>query len=302
MVDFTKLKKQSSASLGTLNKAIEKLNTSGFEKEKENYWSATMDKDGNGSAIIRFLPSKEFFEDDDADEGDTLFVRLFGHAFQGPTGKWYIENSLTTLGQDDPVAKHNSALWNSGIDAKKEIARKQKRKLSYISNILIIKDPANPDNNGKVKLFKYGKMIFDHIKSATEVDPTFEDEVAVNAFDMFDTGANFKLKIRKVDGFPKYDRSEFDKPSSLTETQIEEISKSVFSITDLVKPDKFKTYEELEKRLNQVLDIQTARIPTAEPVARKAAPALEEADEKSVWDADEGDADLDYFAKLAQED
>lgn len=150
MVDFKKLKKMSSNSFSNLNKAIEKISSSGFEKEKENYWSATLDKEGNGSAIIRFLPSKEFFEDENANEGDTLFVRLFGHAFQGPTGKWYIENSLTTLGQDDPVSKHNSELWNSGIDAKKEIARKQKRKLSYISNILIVKDPANPENNGKV--------------------------------------------------------------------------------------------------------------------------------------------------------
>lgn len=148
-------------------------------------------------------------------------------------------------------------------------------------------------------------MIFDHIKTAMVVDPTFEDEIAINAFDLFDTGANFKLKIRRVDGYPKYDRSEFDRPSALSEDQIEDISKQVFSITDLVAPDKFKTYEDLEKRLNQVLDLntrETTRIPAAEPEARKEKEPETQAEEKSVWDADEGDSDLDYFAKLAADE
>lgn len=304
MVDFTKLRKKSSESFGTLNKAIEKLsNNNNFDKDKENFWFAAVDKDGNGSAIIRFLPSQEFFTDENADEGDTLFVRLFGHGFQGPTGKWYIENSLTTLGQDDPVSKHNSELWNTGIEAKKEIARKQKRRLNYISNILVVKDPANPENNGKVFLFKYGKKIFDHIKGAMVVDPNFEDEVPVNAFDLFESGANFRLKIRKVDGYTNYDKSEFDKPSPLTEDQLEYVSKNVFPIKPLVAADKFKTYEELEKRLFSVLDISPARnnAPVQEEKEKSSTstPALTE--EKSVWDDDESDGDLDYFKKLTEE-
>lgn len=304
MVDFTKLRKKSSESFGTLNKAIEKLsNNNNFDKDKENFWFAAVDKDGNGSAIIRFLPSQEFFTDENADEGDTLFVRLFGHGFQGPTGKWYIENSLTTLGQDDPVSKHNSELWNTGIEAKKEIARKQKRRLNYISNILVVKDPANPENNGKVFLFKYGKKIFDHIKGAMVVDPNFEDEVPVNAFDLFESGANFRLKIRKVDGYTNYDKSEFDKPSPLTEDQLEYVSKNVFPIKPLVAADKFKTYEELEKRLFSVLDISPARnnAPVQEEKEKSSTstPALTE--EKSVWDDDDNDGDLDYFKKLTEE-
>lgn len=296
-VDFSKLKKMSSETFGALNKAIDKLNTSTFASDKEDYWQPTVDKDGNGSAIIRFVPAPEYFEGN-TDEEDTLFVRIFEHGFKGPTGKWYIENSLTTLGQDDPVAKHNSELWNTGIEAKKEIVRKQKRKLTYTSNIVVVKDPGNPDNNGKVFKFKYGKKIFDKIKDALKADPTL-DEVPINAFDVFE-GANFKLSIRKVDGYRNYDKSSFAEPSALSEEVIQTVSDKGFSLKKLLEPSNFKSYEDLEKRLNVVLDIQTRAVAaSSRPV--DAAPSIPE--DSSPWETSDGDdADLDYFKKLANDE
>jgi hypothetical protein len=204
-----------------------------------------MGKDGVGSAVIRFLP---------APEGEDLpWVKLFGHGFQGPGG-WYIENSLTTLGQKDPVSEHNRTLWNSGNEKDKDTVRKQKRKLSYFSNIYVVRDPANPQNEGKVFLFKFGKKIFDKILNAMQ--PEFEDEEPINPFDFWN-GANFKLKIRKVEGYWNYDKSEFDSPSPLLDDDdaLEALWKKEYSLSALVAPDQFKSYEELEKRLNAVLGI-----------------------------------------------
>jgi hypothetical protein len=243
---FDKLKKQSK--LGSLTEKlvqqVEKLN-SGSSTADDRYWKPEMGKDGVGSAIIRFLPAP--------DGEDLPWVKMFSHGFQGNNG-WYIENSLTTIGQKDPLSEHNRTLWNSGNDKDKDTVRKQKRKLSYFSNIYVVKDPANPANESKVFLFKYGKKIFDKILNAMQ--PEFEDEEPINPFDFW-TGANFKLKIRKVEGYWNYDKSEFDAPSPLLDDDdaLEALWKKEYSLSALVAPDQFKSYEELEKRLNAVLGI-----------------------------------------------
>jgi hypothetical protein len=245
-MSFTDLKKQSK--LGSLTsklvQEVEKMNSNG-SSEDNRFWKPEMDKGGTGSAVIRFLP---------APEGEDLpWVKIFSHGFQG-NGGWYIENSLTTLGQKDPVTEYNRTLWNSGNDKDKETVRKQKRKLSYYSNIYVVKDPLHPENEGKVFLFKYGKKIFDKIMNSMQ--PEFDDEEPINPFDFW-TGANFRLKIRKVEGYWNYDKSEFDSSSALLEDDdaLEGLWKKEYSLTAIAAPDQFKTYEELEKRLNYVLGI-----------------------------------------------
>jgi len=204
MSSFANLKRNS-GNLDKLAKAVEALSSEGGQSKDDNFWKPETDKAGNGYAVIRFLPSPA------VDGEDALpWVKIFDHGFKGPGG-WYIENSLTTLNQKDPVSEYNSLLWNSGIEANKGIAREQKRRLKYISNILVIEDSKNPENEGKVFLFRYGKKIFDKITEA--MNPQFEDEKAINPFDFW-AGANFKLKIRKVEGYQNYDKSEFDSPSA----------------------------------------------------------------------------------------
>ena len=244
-MSFSDLKKQSK--LGSLTaklvKEVEKI-SAGESVVDERFWKPEVDKVGNGFATIRFLP---------APEGEDLpWSKVWSHAFQGPGG-WYIENSLTTLNQKDPVSDYNRELWNSGSDKDKETVRKQKRKLSYYSNIYVVKDPANPQNEGKVFLYKFGKKIFDKIMGAMQ--PEFEDEEAINPFDFWE-GANFKIKITKKDGYWNYDKSEFDKPSPLLtdDDALEAVWKKQHSLTQFVAADQFKSYEELEKRLNQVLN------------------------------------------------
>jgi hypothetical protein len=243
-MSFSDLKKQSS--LGSLTqklvKEVEKMSSSSSGSD-DRFWKPEMDKTGNGYAIIRFLPSP--------DGEDLPWVKMYSHGFQGPGG-WYIENSLTTTGQKDPVSEYNRDLWNSGTEKDKETVRKQKRKLSYYSNIYVVSDPKNPHNEGKVLLFKYGKKIFDKIMAAMQ--PEFEDESPINPFDFWQ-GANFKLKIRKVDGYWNYDKSEFDSVSIMNSDDdvLESIWKKEYSLSALVAPDQFKSYEELEKRLKQVL-------------------------------------------------
>jgi hypothetical protein len=243
-MSFQDLKKQSK--LGSLTakllKEVEKMNSSNSSSD-DRVWKLECDKAGNGYAVIRFLPPPE--------GEDLSFVKLYAHAFQGPGG-WYIENSRTTLGEKDPVSEYNSELWNNGTDAGKEIARKQKRKLTYISNIYVVKDPANPENEGKVFLFKYGKKIFDKIIAAMQ--PEFEDEVAIDPFDLWQ-GANFKLKAKNVAGYRNYDSSEFAAPAPLMKNDdaMEEVWKKEYSLAELVSTDKFKSYDELKKRLEYVL-------------------------------------------------
>ena len=255
-MSFENLKKQSK--LGSLTdklvKEVEKMSTGGSGGADERFWKPEMDKTGVGSAVIRFLPAP--------DNEDLPWVKLYSHAFQGPGG-WFIENSLTTLGQKDPVSEHNRELWNSGSEKDKETVRKQKRKLSYYSNIYVVKDPAHPENEGKVFLFKFGKKIFDKILNAMQ--PEFEDEEPINPFDFWG-GANFRLKIRKVEGYWNYDKSEFDSASALMDDDdaLEALWKKEYSLSAIVAADQFKSYEDLEKRLKMVLGQKTAARAVAE--------------------------------------
>jgi len=244
-MSFSDLKK--SSSLGSLTaklvKEVEKQNGGGQSGADERIWKPVMDKSGNGYAVIRFLPAP--------DGEDLPWVKLFSHAFQG-NGGWYIENSLTTTGGKDPVSELNRELWNTGNESDKETVRKQKRKLSYYANIYVVKDPANPQNEGQVFLYKFGKKIFDKIMDAMQ--PEFEDEEPINPFDFWQ-GANFKLKLKKVAGYWNYDSSEFASVGTLLDDDeaLEAIWKKEYSLTDLVSPDKFKSYEDLKNRLNYVL-------------------------------------------------
>jgi hypothetical protein len=247
---FADLKKQSK--LGSLTaklvKEVEKMNNNSGSSD-DRLWKLDVDKSGNGYAVIRFLP---------APEGEDLpFVKLYSHAFQGPGG-WYIENSLTTMNQKDPVSELNSELWNNGTDAGKELARKQKRKLTYISNIYVVKDPANPQNEGKVFLYKFGKKIFDKLTAAMQ--PEFEDEEAIDPFDFW-KGANFKLKAKNVAGYRNYDSSEFASPAALLDDDdaMEAVWKKQYSLAELTAADQFKTYDELKKRLEYVLGSKGSR-------------------------------------------
>jgi hypothetical protein len=296
-MSFANLKRQS-GNLDKLAKAVEALNQTTDATEKiDNYWKPEVDKSGNGMATIRFLPASE----KDGEDG-LPWAKIFSHGFQGPSGQWLIDNCLTTKNQQCPICEHNSALWNSGIEANKDVVRKQKRKLNYIANVYIVSDPKHPENEGKVKLFRFGKKIFDKITEA--MNPAFEDETPINPFDMW-KGANFKLKIRKVEGYQNYDKSEFDSPSALLEDddELEKIWKSEFSLNELTSGSEFKSYDELKNRLDKVLGLNgETPVPktTVETIKEefKAAPKKAVAVEPSL----EEDDDLSYFAKLAEED
>ena len=296
-MSFADLKKQSK--LGSLTaklvKEVEKMNNNGTSGD-DRLWKLDVDKSGNGYAVIRFLP---------APNGEDLpFVKLYSHAFQGPGG-WYIENSLTTLGQKDPVSEYNTTLWNNGTDAGKETARKQKRKLTYISNIYVVKDPANPENEGKVFLYKFGKKIFDKLTAAMQ--PEFEDEEAIDPFDFWQ-GANFKLKAKNVAGYRNYDSSEFAAQSPILDDDdaMEALWKKQFSLEEFVAADQFKSYEDLKKRLGYVLGNKTTVRQDPEVidedndrgVAEKVVVAAGAGSASS--DEDEDDT-LSYFAQLAAE-
>ena len=317
MSNFANLKKQSS--LGSLTeklvKQVEKMNTTSGGAD-ERLWKPEMDKTGVGSAVVRFLPAP--------DGEDVPWVKMYTHAFQGPGG-WYIENSLTTIGQKDPVSEYNRGLWNSGSEKDKDTVRKQKRKLSYYSNIYVVKDPANPQNEGKVFLFKYGKKIFDKILNAMQ--PEFDDEDPINPFDFWQ-GANFKIKIVKKDGYWNYDKSEFDRVAPLLDDDdaLEAIWKKEYSLSAITAPDQFKSYEDLEKRMNYVLGVGGTNTPTQSravaeqeeeydsymPTQSRETKVMEELEESynrskspslpkiTSDDEDEDDA-LSYFQKLAED-
>ena len=278
----------------SLDKLLGAAEAESKPQEKKSYvderlWKPQLDKTGNGYAVLRFLP---------AIKGEDLpWAKVWNHAFQGPTGQWYIENSLTTQGQNDPVSEHNTRLWNSGVESDKEIARKQKRKLQYFSNIYVVTDTKNPDNEGKVFLYRFGKKIFDKLMEAMQ--PAFDDEEPINPFDFW-KGANFKLKIRKVDGYWNYDKSEFDNPSAVFEGDDEKLEKAynkLHSLQEFVGPDSFKTYDELKEKLHKVLTGTSVR-GTVENFQPKQVetPKVEEVVETSDDDT------LKYFAKLADED
>jgi hypothetical protein len=305
-MSFKDLKKQSS--LGSLTqklvKEVEKMNNTSSGGD-DRLWKPEMDKTGNGYAVIRFLPAPE--------NEDLPWAKLYSHAFQGPGG-WYIENSLTTLGQKDPVSEHNRDLWNTGTEANKDIVRKQKRKLSYYANIYVVQDKANPQNEGQVFLYKFGKKIFDKIMEAMQ--PEFDDETPINPFDFWQ-GANFKLKLKKVQGYWNYDSSEFGPVEPLLDDDdaLEALWKKEYSLQDLVASDKFKTYEELENRLRMVLGQRSSRRVVDEELedesegrgsftpkfeSREPEPALVSNTTVESKDEDEDDA-LSYFQKLAEE-
>ena len=299
-MSFANLKKQSK--LGSLTaklvKEVEKMNNNGASGD-DRLWKLECDKSGNGYAVIRFLPAP--------DGEDLPFVKLYSHAFQGPGG-WYIENSLTTLGQKDPVSEYNTTLWNNGTDAGKDAARKQKRKLTYISNIYVVKDPANPENEGKVFLYKYGKKIFDKLTAAMQ--PEFEDEEAIDPFDFWQ-GANFKLKAKNVAGYRNYDSSEFAAVSPLLEDSdddaLEALWKKESSLQEFVGADQFKSYDELKKRLGYVLgnkaparqDAETFDEDNDRGSAEELVSAAVAAPTPTSSVQDEDDP-LSYFAKLAE--
>ena len=248
MGNFSRM--DSRESLEALQKALEQTDEKKSYKD-DRFWRPELDKSGNGYAEIRFLPPIE---------GEDLpLAKLYSHAFQGPGG-WYIENSLTTMNKKDPVSEMNSQLWNSGLDSDKDLARTRRRKLNYISNVYVVSDPANPQNEGKIFLFKYGKKIFDKVMAAMQ--PEFEDETPINPFDFWG-GANFKLKIRKVDGYWNYDKSEFDRAEALLDDDdaLESLWKKEYSLTEIVAPSQFKDYDALKKRLDSVLGVKPASRP-----------------------------------------
>ena len=285
--------------IGELNKVAEPQ-TQKQSYQDDRFWKPELDKSGNGYAVFRFLPAVK--------DEDLPWARLWSHAFQGPGG-WYIENSLTTLNKKDPVSESNSLLWNSGVDADKEIARKRKRKLSYIANVLIINDAKHPENEGQVKLFKFGKKIFDKITEAMK--PEFEDEKPINPFDFWE-GANFKLKIRKVDGYWNYDKSEFDSASAIADNDeaIEEIWNKQYALKPFLAPENFKSYDELKSKLDKVLsgvrNTGTAEDVAIPPAAQVSKPAVVEetvsAPTPAVQEDEDSDETLSYFSKLAEED
>jgi len=307
---FSDLKKQSSLGSLTakLTKEAEKMNNKGGGGD-DRLWKPEVDKTGNGYAVIRFLPAP--------DGEDLPWVKLFSHAFQGPGG-WYIENSLTTIGKNDPIGELNRQLWNSGNDSDKDTVRKQKRKLSFYANIYVVKDPTNPQNEGGVFLYKFGKKIFDKIMDVMQ--PEFEDEEAINPFDFWQ-GADFKLKIVRKDGYWNYDKSEFSPVSPLLDDDdaLESIWKKCYSLTAVTAPDQFKSYEDLQKRLNSVIGNKRSTVAeeaqyepesetvqqnnvSEEEVMRKLEQSYKESKavpEASTSSTDEDDDTLDYFSKLA---
>ena len=288
----------------SLDKLLGAVTKENQPQEKKSYtderlWKPELDKSGNGYAVLRFLP---------AVHGEELpWAKVYSHAFQGPTGQWYIENSLTTVGQKDPVSEYNTALWNTGAESDKEIARKQKRKLQYYSNVYVVTDPKHPENEGKVFLFRYGKKIYDKLLAAMQ--PEFQDETPINPFDPF-TGANFKLKIRKVDGYWNYDKSEFEAPSKLSEdeSKVEEVCQKSYALSEFTNSSNFKSYEELAKRMDIVLSGTTkvgnvqesleneVKSPDSNP--QKEAKSAPEVKAQDVVGSDDDDT-MTYFEKLA---
>ena len=278
----------------SLDKLLNAVKEDSAPQEKKSYvderlWKPELDKSGNGYAVIRFLPAVE--------GEDMPWAKVWNHAFQGPTGQWYIENSLTTVGQKDPVSEHNTKLWNTGLESDKETARKQKRKLQYFSNIYVVSDSKHPENEGKVFLYRYGKKIFDKLMAAMQ--PEFEDETPINPFDFWE-GANFKLKIRKVDGYWNYDKSEFETPSALgDDSVIEGIWKKQYALKEFTASTNFKSYEELKTRLDAVLS-GTVSVGNVTDTMDDEPIASPKVDTKPVESKQEDEDDtMDYFNKLA---
>lgn len=278
------------------------LNPESRKREDDRLWKPQMGPDGTGFAVIRFLPG--------TDPNKTPWIKIYDHAFQGPTGKWYIENSLTTIGQKDPVSEYNTKLWNSGLESNKDIARKQKRRTNYMANVFVIKDPANAAADGKVKVFKFGQKIFDKIMAALQ--PEFEGDDPLNPFDLFE-GANFRIKLKMVGGYWNYDASDFERVSPLSQddSKLESIFNAQHDIHSFIAPDKFKSYQELSAKLSEVLGEGAAVTATESQVASEqveqkrigpAATAPAKPLVSAETSSDSGDEELEqYFKSLAAE-
>ena len=294
-MSFETLRRNKGANISKIVQAAQATNTGETKSYvDERIWKPTVDKAGNGYAVLRFLPGQD---------GGIPFVRYWDHGFKGPTGLWYIENSLTSIGQTDPVGELNSKLWNSGIESDKEKARTQKRRLHYVTNIFVVSDPSAPQNEGKVFLYKFGKKIFDKIFD--QMNPEFADETPVDPFDFWE-GAEFKLKIRNVEGYRNYDKSEFSSPAALldgSEDKLKEVYEQMHDLTEFTNPKNYKTYDELKTKLGKVLGEQAnagsymmrEEVKINEPVA-----AVEPVTAEEVSEEDQDT--MSYFAKLAKED
>jgi hypothetical protein len=303
-MSFANLKRNKS----NISKLIQAAESAGGGNEKKSYgddrlWKPTVDKAGNGFAILRFLPA--------AEGAELPWVRYWDHGFKGPTGQWYIEKSLTSIGQQDPVSEHNSELWNTGIEANKDTVRRQKRRLHYVVNALVVSDPANPQNEGKVMLYQFGKKIFDKIMDVMQ--PQFQDEDPINPFDFW-AGANFKLKIRQVEGYRNYDKSEFASGTALSQDddELEGYYNSMHDLTEFTDAKNYKTYDELKTKLDRVLGNQTmttaaaVSLDTAEPAPVMASmeatsPSETIAPTTAAEMSEDNDDTMSYFAKLAAE-
>ena len=298
-MSFENLKSARGSSIDKLVKAAEAVSENKTETKSyvdDRFWRPTQDKAGNGYAVIRFLPAKE---------GEDLpWVRYWDHGFKGPTGLWYIENSRTSINEADPVSEMNSVLWNSGREEDKQIARDRKRRLHYISNVLVISDPENQQNEGQVKLYRFGKKIFDKIMDVMQ--PQFADEDPVNPYDFWE-GADFKIKIRKVEGWTNYDKSEFSKSTSLyngDEGQLEEVYNRLYSLNEFTSAENYKSYDELKMKLNRVLGVDAGEVAEAPEVHYADVPSAGNVAESPMDSApveEKEDDTLSYFAKLAQE-
>ena len=296
----------------SISNLVSAANLDNAPKDKKSYaderqWKPTVDKAGNGYAVIRFLP---------ASEGNELpWVRYWDHGFKGPTGQWYIEKSLTSIGQQDPLGELNSRLWNSGIESDKETARTQQRRLHYVANVLVESAPANPANEGRVFLYTFGKKIFDKIMDVMQ--PQFADEEPINPFDFWE-GAAFKLKIRNVEGYRNYDKSEFASPSPLLrgdDSELEQVYERLYDLSEFTDPANYKSYEELSARLAMVLGEvpapttrqQVVLEEVAEPAPMRQVAAPEPAPTRApaamaTSVADDDEDTMSFFAKLAAED
>ena len=314
-MDIQTLRKMRNSDFGKIANEFEKVANPQSESKSyqdDRFWKLDPDKAGNATATIRFLPRTVKVVDGNEVVDELPWVRIFSHGFQGPTGKWYIENSLTTIGETDPVGELNSRLWNSGVESDKEVARKQKRRLHYIANILVISDPKHPENEGQVRLFKFGKKIFDKIMDKAR--PTFEDETPVNVFDLWE-GADFKLRQRKVEGYPNYDQSVFMEPSPVAQSddEILEIVNKQYLLSEFTDKKNFKSYDELARKLAYVLNSDAAPAKTAAsiadddgytPPARKetSKPEVKIAAAPAPWDDEDGEDAMSFFKKIANED
>jgi len=306
-MDINTLRQSRNQDFGQIASAFESIANPSSNKtqsyEDDRIWKPTPDKAGNAVATIRFLPKHP--------DDELPWVKVFSHGFQGPTGRWYIENSLTTLGENDPVGELNSKLWNSGVEANKEIARKQKRRLHFYSNVLVVSDPANPQNEGKVMIFRYGKKIFDKIMDKAR--PTFEDEKPVNVFDLWE-GAEFKLRMRRVEGYPNYDQSTFNDPKPVAENdeKILDVVNKQYKLSEFLDRKNFKSYDELKAKLETILSgdsgmssaaqIAEEETPIVQPQSFNSTPAPQPQSRPEPSITDDSDDVMSYFQSIADED